>query len=69
MKIPPRPTPEERYLEKKRAELAVIEGQLAERELELHTVRGGLLNFEKQYQQLVSEKYAACTKGETTNIR
>src|SRR5437773_10920957 len=53
-----RPTPEERYLQKKLAELADLESILAERELELHTLRGGLLAFEKQYQAAVGAKYA-----------
>jgi hypothetical protein len=55
---PRRPTPEEKYLDKKRAELAIIEAQLAERELELHTMRGSLVAFEKQYEAIVSERYA-----------
>src|SRR5438046_618873 len=57
--MPPdrRPTPEEKYLQKKRAELAELESLLAERELELHTMRGGLLAFEKQYQAAVGVKY------------
>lgn len=58
MKRPGRPTPEEVYLEKKRAELAVLETQLAERELELHTLRGGMIAFEKQFDALTGERYA-----------
>jgi hypothetical protein len=58
MKPPRRPTPEEVYLEKKRAELEVLETQLAERELELHTIRGGMITFEKQFDALTSERYA-----------
>src|SRR3954470_14955322 len=53
-----RPSPEERYLQKKREELAGLEAQLAERELELHTLRGGLISFEAQYDKVVSAKYA-----------
>jgi hypothetical protein len=53
----PRPTPEQKYLQKKRAELAELESLLAERELELHTLRGGLLAFEKQYQAVVGVKF------------
>ena len=53
-----RPSPEEKYLEKKRAELSAMETQLAERELELHTLRGGMLSFEQQYEAAVSERYA-----------
>ena len=57
MNVPRRPTPEELYLEKKRAELAVLESQLAERELELHTARGSLLAFEKQYEAEVGSRF------------
>ena len=45
MPVPRRLSPEERYLQKKRAELATLEAQLAERELEVHTLRGGLISF------------------------
>src|SRR5215218_6919915 len=55
----PRPkSPEERYLEKKLAELAALEPVLAEKELELHTLRGGMMQFEKRYQETVAAKYA-----------
>ena len=50
--------PEEFELEKKREELAVLESQLVERELELETLRGGLLSFEKKYQAATLERYA-----------
>jgi hypothetical protein len=53
-----RPRPEERYLQRKLAELAEVESLLAQRELELHTLRGSLLTFEKQYEVAVGEKYA-----------
>jgi hypothetical protein len=53
-----RQSPEERYLEKKRAELGDLETLLAERELELHTLRGGLMAFERQYEELVGTRYA-----------
>src|SRR5438552_6554547 len=54
----PRPTPEEIYLEKKRAELAELETELVERELELETLRGGLLSFEKKYEAATLPRYA-----------
>jgi hypothetical protein len=57
MALPRRPSPEELYLEKKRAELGALETQLAERELELHTMRGGMISFEAQYQAMVGAKY------------
>lgn len=53
-----RPTPEQKYLQKKLGELEVLETRLAERELELHTLRGGLLAFEKQYETVVGPKFA-----------
>jgi hypothetical protein len=56
--LPRRQTPEERYLEKKRGELSALESQLAEHELELHTVRGTLIAFEKNYEAVVSDRYA-----------
>src|SRR5690242_16830007 len=55
---PRRLTPEERYLARKRAELAELESLLTERELELHTLRGGLMAFEQQYEQQVGSRYA-----------
>src|SRR6266545_3728377 len=53
-----RPRPEEKYLQKKLAELAEIESLLAQRELELHTLRGELLSFEKHYESAVGAKFA-----------
>ena len=53
-----RQTPEEYELERKRAELSALEAQLVERELELETLRGGLLSFEKKYQAATLERYA-----------
>ena len=57
MNVPHRPSPEEIYLDKKRAELAALESQLTEKELELHTMRGGLLAFERQYDEVVKSRY------------
>ena len=62
MNVPPphpphRPSPEEIYLDKKRGELAALESQLTEKELELHTMRGGLLAFERQYDEVVKSRY------------
>src|SRR5262245_9387088 len=51
------PTPEERYLDKKRASLAELESLLAERELELHTLRGGVSAFEAQYEAVIGVKF------------
>ena len=50
--------PEEFELAKKSEELAALESQLVERELELETLRGGLLSFEKKYQAATLERYA-----------
>ena len=58
--MPPKrpPTPEERELDKKSSELGSLEKQLVERELELETMRGGLINFEKKYQDATQLRYA-----------
>jgi hypothetical protein len=51
-------TPEELELERKSEELRTVENQLAERELELHTFRAGLMTFERRYLSVVGVKYA-----------
>jgi hypothetical protein len=50
--------PEERELEKKRAELADLEEDLAERELELATFQAELHEFEQRYLRIVGVRYA-----------
>src|SRR4051812_47916687 len=52
------PTPEERELQRKSRELDELQKQLVERELELETLRGGLINFETRYQAATLERYA-----------
>ena len=53
-----RQTPEEEELARKLAELAVLEAELAERELELATSLGELHLFERRYMRVVGARYA-----------
>ena len=52
------PSPEERELERKRAELAALEADLVERELELSTLQAELAAFEAEYLRVVGRRYA-----------
>ncbi len=51
-------TPEERELEKKQAELAVLEVELIQREIDLATLRAELADFESRYLRTVGVLYA-----------
>ena len=51
-------TPEERELVAKKADLAVLETQLAQRELDLATLHGELHAFEQRYLRIVGVKFA-----------
>jgi hypothetical protein len=51
-------TPEDRELEKKRADLRALEVKLQERELEFATLRGELAAFERRYLDVVGRRYA-----------
>jgi DnaJ-domain-containing protein 1 len=51
-------TPEEEEVEKKRAELSVLETDLSQRELDLATLHAELHAFERKYQQMIGIRYA-----------
>ncbi len=51
-------TPEEEELRRKRATLAGLEAQLADRELELAAFLADLVHFEKRYLQTVGRRHA-----------
>jgi hypothetical protein len=53
-----RQTPEELELEKKKAELSVLEAELSQRELELATLQAELRAFERRYLRVVGIRYA-----------
>jgi len=50
--------PEDEELDHKKSKLAELETQLADRELELATLRADLIHFEKHYLQTVGRRYA-----------
>jgi hypothetical protein len=54
----PRHTPEERELAKKLAELTALEIELAQRELDLHTLQAEVHAFEAQYLDIIGTRYA-----------
>jgi hypothetical protein len=56
--ITPVQTPEERELAQKLSELATLEGEVVQRELELATVQAALHAFEVQYLRIVGARYA-----------
>ncbi|MCX7427834.1 MAG: molecular chaperone DnaJ [Planctomycetia bacterium] len=51
-------SPEEEELHRKREDLERLQADLAEAELELATLRSGLVNFERRYLQVVGCRYA-----------
>lgn len=54
----PQHSPEDEELERKRASLAQLEAQLADRELELASFLADLIHFEKRYLETVGRRYA-----------
>jgi len=53
-----RSTPEKQELEKKREELALLEAELIQRELDLASLRAELTDFERRYLRIVGVLYA-----------
>jgi hypothetical protein len=51
-------TPEEKELNKKKAELKTLEGELAQRELDLATLKAELHNFQNIYLSVVGIRHA-----------
>lgn len=52
-----RQTPEQQELDKKLAELAALETELAQRELDVATTQAELHSFEREYLQVVGIRY------------
>jgi len=63
-KITRRQTPEEKELHKKLSELAALEVELAQHELDLATIQGELRAFENRYLRIVGVRYAELDKIE-----
>lgn len=51
-------SPEEEELARKKARLGELEAELADRELDLATIRSGLIHFEQQYLDTIGRRYA-----------
>src|SRR3990172_5241544 len=63
-KITRRQTPEEKELHKKLSELATLEAELTQHELDLATIQGELRAFENRYLRVIGVRYAELDKIE-----
>ncbi len=62
--IAPRQTPEQQELDKELAELAALETELAQRELDLATLQAELHAFEREYLRVVGIRYTELDRVE-----
>jgi len=57
MNLVPSLSPEEEELKRKQAELEALESELIQKDLELRTFDGELHSFEREYAQIIGNRY------------